>query len=123
MVDDEPAMRFMLRRVFERAGHEVIEAENGAAALHAASTTPLDLVVTDIMMPVMNGVELIERLRRGPETAAIPILAVTGDWQLAARADAITPKPFREHELVALAARLLEADAEDLLDDEEAGSG
>ncbi|MBG0568042.1 response regulator [Actinoplanes sp. NEAU-A11] len=55
VVDDEPDLRFVLRRVLMRAGHEVVEAGDGAAALAAVSAWLPDLVVTDMMMPVMGG--------------------------------------------------------------------
>ena len=88
MVDDEPDQRFLLRRIFERAGHEVSDAGNGAAALQAVRESAPDLVVTDVMMPVMDGVELIRCLRGDPATAHIPVLAASGDTHLAGAADA-----------------------------------
>ena len=94
MVDDEPDQRFVLRRLFEQAGHEVTDAPDGAAALEAVRESGPDLVVTDMMMPVMGGAELIRRLRCEPATAGIPILAVSGDTHLADAADAVVPKPY-----------------------------
>ncbi|MEV4282623.1 response regulator [Actinoplanes xinjiangensis] len=107
VVDDEPDLRFLLRRIFSRAGHEVGEAGDGAAALASVHAAPPDLVVTDMMMPVMDGVELIRRLRCDPKTEAIPILAVSGDWQLAVGADAALAKPYQQEELLAVADGLL----------------
>ncbi|WP_203737772.1 response regulator [Actinoplanes cyaneus] len=107
VVDDEPDLLFILRRVFTRAGHEVTEADNGAAALAAVQQSPPDLVVTDIMMPVMSGVELIRALRADPATAAIPILSVSGDWQLAVDADAALAKPYQCKEILTVAEGLL----------------
>jgi CheY-like chemotaxis protein len=107
VVDDEPDQRFLLRRVFERAGHEVAEAGDGAAALSSVQQSRPQLVVTDLMMPVMGGVELIRRLRAEPTTAAIPILAVSGDSHLAADADAVLAKPYAWKELIAVAEGLL----------------
>ena len=94
MVDDEPDERFLLRRAFERAGHEVTDAADGAAALVMARESLPDLVVTDMRMPVMDGAELIRRLRADPATAGIPILASTrtGDTDLAGGADLIRSK-------------------------------
>src|SRR6266705_684210 len=77
VVDDEPDQRFMLRRIFERAGHDVTEVGDGAAALAVVRESPPDLVVTDMMMPVMDGPELIRCLRGEPATAGIPILAAS----------------------------------------------
>ena len=87
VVDDEPDQRFLLRRIFQRAGHEVSEANDGAAALQAVQEAAPDLVVTDVMMPVMDGAELIRRLRGDPATAHIPILAASGDTHLAGAAE------------------------------------
>jgi CheY-like chemotaxis protein len=107
VVDDEPTQRILLRRIFERAGHEVSDAGDGAAALRAARESPPDLVVTDMMMPVMDGAELIRQLRSGPVTAGIPILAASGDSHLAVGADAIVPKPYSWQRLVEVADCLL----------------
>jgi CheY-like chemotaxis protein len=107
VVDDEPAQRFALRRIFERAGHEVTDAGDGAAALRAVSESPPDLVVTDMMMPVMGGEELIRRLRFEPATAGIPILAASGDPHLAVGADAVIAKPYKREHLTKVAEGLL----------------
>ena len=108
VVDDEPDLRFILRRFFTRAGHEVTEAGDGAAALKSVRESPPDLVVTDMMMPVMGGVELIRRLRADPVTTAIPILSVSGDWQLAVEADVALAKPYLRAEILAVAEKLLQ---------------
>jgi CheY-like chemotaxis protein len=108
VVDDEPDQRFLLRRIFERAGHEVSDAWNGAAALKAVQGSAPDLVVTDMMMPVMGGVELIRCLRDDPATADIPILAASGDTHLAGAADAAVTKPYDWRHLLVVADALLE---------------
>jgi CheY-like chemotaxis protein len=110
VVDDEPDQRFLLRRIFEKAGHEVTDVCDGAAALAAVRESRPDLVVTDIMMPIMNGVELIGRLRSDPVMAGIPILAASGDPHLAAMADAILPKPYSWQRMIAIADALLKQD-------------
>jgi CheY-like chemotaxis protein len=79
VIDDEPDVRFLIRRILEGAGHDVVEAGHGAAGMKAVRRSPPDLVVTDLMMPVMSGSELIVLLRSDPETAAIPILVVSAD--------------------------------------------
>jgi CheY-like chemotaxis protein len=107
VVDDEPAQRSILRRIFERAGHQVADAGDGAAALQAVGKSAPDLVVTDMMMPVMGGAELIRRLRCDPATAGIPILAASGDSHLAAGADAVIAKPYAWRDLAAAADALL----------------
>jgi CheY-like chemotaxis protein len=107
VVDDEPDQRFLLRRIFEGAGYEVAEAEDGSAALGVIRESPPDLLVTDMTMPVMTGPELIRCVRAEPAMAHIPILAVSGDPQLAGDADAILPKPYYRHDLIAVADGLL----------------
>ena len=107
VVDDEPDLRFILRRTFERAGHQVVDVGNGAAAMAIVGESPPDLVVTDMMMPVMNGAELIAKLRSTPATASIPIVAVSGDTHLAGAADAVIEKPARPKDFLAVVEVLL----------------
>ena len=88
-------MRFLVRVTLERAGYEIVEAGHGAAALERVQESPPDLVVTDLMMPVMGGRELIQRLRADPETASIPILILSANSRLVlGEADAMLSKPF-----------------------------
>jgi CheY-like chemotaxis protein len=110
VVDDEPDLRFILRRILEQAGHEVADAGNGAQALECVRGSLPELVVTDMMMPVMDGYELIRLLRADPATAQIPILAVSGysdrpDGTDAA--DALLAKPYQPDEILAAANTLL----------------
>jgi CheY-like chemotaxis protein len=107
VVDDEPDFRYILRRILERADYEVLDAIDGVAALEAVHRSRPDLIITDMMMPVMNGAELIRRLRADPLTARIPILAATSDVDLAGGADAVLKKPYRSAELLAAADVLL----------------
>jgi CheY-like chemotaxis protein len=107
IVDDEPDIRFIMRLIFEGAGHTVMEARHGGTGLKSVKATRPDLVITDAMMPTMGGLEFIARLRSDPETAAIPILAVSGNAELATGADAVLRKPFRPNELLLTAAHLI----------------
>jgi CheY-like chemotaxis protein len=107
VVDDEPDERFLVGRTLQREGHEVAVAENGAAGLKAAREWSPDLVVTDVMMPVMDGIEFIRRLRADPATTAIPILAATGDTHLAGAADAVLKKPYEDRRLIEIVHALL----------------
>jgi CheY-like chemotaxis protein len=108
VVDDEPDERFLVGRTLRKQGHHVTVAENGAAGLKIAQELAPDLIVTDIMMPVMGGVEFIRRLRGDPAVAGIPILAASGDTHLADGADAILDKPYDDHDLVTIVNTLLE---------------
>ncbi|MGI9111231.1 MAG: response regulator transcription factor [Gaiellaceae bacterium] len=102
VVDDEPNMRFLVRVTLEQAGYVVLEAHHGAAALALASESPPDLVITDLMMPVMGGRELIDRLRSNPATASIPIIVLSANGSLrAGDADVALDKPFEVDELLA----------------------
>ena len=110
IVDDEPDIRFLIRLILETAGHKVVEARHGAAGLKSVKTEPPDLVVTDVMMPTMDGLEFIERLRGDPGTAAIPILVVSGNSDLATAANVRLRKPFLAEELLSAAAVLIRED-------------
>lgn len=99
IVEDNRSERNILRQIFEDLlGFSVTEAENGEAGL--ARVQSCDLVVTDLLMPVMGGLELIRRLRGSAATAHLPILAVSGesrlrDEALDAGASAFIEKPVR----------------------------
>src|ERR1700738_665558 len=94
IVDDEPDIRFLMRLIFEAAGYQVTEARHGVAGLKSIKARQPDLVTTDVMMPMMDGLEFIERLRGDPETAAIPILVVSGNAELATGANTRLGNPF-----------------------------
>jgi CheY-like chemotaxis protein len=109
LVDDESNMRFVLRIILESGGYEVVAAQHGAAALEALRRSGADLVLTDLMMPVMSGRELVERLRADQETADIPIVVVTATHELVLpNADAVIAKPFDDEELLAVVRSLTE---------------
>jgi CheY-like chemotaxis protein len=99
-VDDEPDVLFLLRVIFERAGHRVIEAPHGGAALEAIHAERPDVIVTDLMMPVMDGRELLENLKGDPETSSIPVVMLTANPNGALGADLIMRKPFSNTEIV-----------------------
>lgn len=84
VVDDDPSTRSLIRLLLEIEGHAVVEAAHGEEALNiiGPDTFP-DVVVTDLMMPVLNGIELIERLQAEPRTSAIPIVVVSSNSQAA----------------------------------------
>ena len=99
-VDDEPDVLFLLRVIFERAGHQVIEASHGRAALEAIEVQHPDVIVTDLMMPVMDGRELLDNLKSDPKTASIPVLMLTANPNGALGADVVMRKPFSNAEIV-----------------------
>jgi CheY-like chemotaxis protein len=79
LVEDAPFLRYAFGRLLRMHGFEVMEANDGREALDRIDEFRPQLVVTDMMMPVMDGVELIQRLRADPKTADLPVLAITAD--------------------------------------------
>lgn len=89
----------MLSYVLRHDGHEVGEAANGAVALDLLTQEPFDLIVLDIMMPVLDGLTLCRMLRATPALQHLPILVVSAETcesdARAAGADAFLSKPYR----------------------------
>ena len=108
IVDDEPDVRFLLKMAFEAAGHRILQANHGAVALEQLEEARPDLIVTDLMMPVLDGPALIQRLRSDPATAEIPIMVLSAHIGLVPGADAALGKPFRPHEVLATGLALME---------------
>lgn len=77
IIDDEPLMTHLCQEILEQAGHEVLLAPNGHEGLQLFRERSVDLVITDVFMPVQDGVEAIMTLRR--EKPTIPIIAITGN--------------------------------------------
>jgi CheY-like chemotaxis protein len=77
LVEDNEMNRDMLSRRLTRRGFEVLLAENGEEALALAEREPLDLILMDMSLPVLDGWEATRRLKRAPATARIPVLALT----------------------------------------------
>ena len=107
VVEDEPDLRSLLDRHLERAGFRVIPAEDGREALRVAWSQPIDLVVLDLMLPGLDGIEVCRRLRSDPRTARIPIVMLTARQEptdriagLEVGADDYVTKPFNLRELV-----------------------
>lgn len=83
IVDDEDSIRTVLRLILVRAGYDVAEAENGEEALFKVATEKPDLIILDVMMPEMDGIEVCQKLRSEPETAELPVImlsAKTGSY-------------------------------------------
>jgi CheY-like chemotaxis protein len=76
VVDDDPDVRTIVRRMLEKLGYLTGEASSGTEALSIASAQPLDLILTDVVMPGMNGFELAKRLKTGE--IEVPILFMSG---------------------------------------------
>ena len=107
LVEDNEQNRYLATFLLEQAGHRVLHAPNGRAALVSAERAHPDLVLMDIQMPGVDGVEALRRLRANERTAAIPVLAVTaqamqGDRErfLAEGFDGYLSKPVNVRELI-----------------------
>ena len=117
VVDDRTETREVHTRFFVGSGMEVFTADNGASALDAARRVVPDVVVTDVDMPVMDGLDLCRQLRSDAATRSVVVVIVTGDAleQIdAARdagCDAILPKPCSRTLLLATIRRLLDGRA------------
>lgn len=81
IADDQPANRSLLTLLFEGPETTLLEAQDGRDALALAQQQPPDLVITDILMPRMNGVELVQRLRGEPKLADVPVIFYTATYR------------------------------------------
>ena len=108
VIDDEAQMREVLCQALERRGHTVDQAGDGREAMHRLAERQPDLVITDLVMPEMEGIETIQALRR--KYPAIPIIAISGGGRLEPEnylalagqigANRTFAKPFRMEEIV-----------------------
>jgi phosphate regulon transcriptional regulator PhoB len=108
IVEDEPDIRDLLAFHLEREGFQVAKARTGGEALRQIRAAPPDLVVLDLMLPELDGLEVCRRLRRDPATATLPVVMLTarGDevdrvLGLELGADDYIVKPFSPKEVVA----------------------
>ncbi|MCH7843757.1 MAG: response regulator [Chloroflexi bacterium] len=77
VADDEPGVRSLLTDLLEEAGHEAIEAENGQVAVQQVPREVPDLVLLDVIMPLMSGIQVLHRLREDPATERLPVIMLT----------------------------------------------
>lgn len=101
IVDDEPSILVLLDELLTDEGFTVDRATNGRDALEHALSAPPDLVVTDLMMPVMDGRTLVRQLRQQPRTATIPVLLLSAAYHQQPNDvfTAVLPKPFNSDAL------------------------
>jgi two-component system chemotaxis response regulator CheY len=112
--DDSTSMREMIGFTLRNAGYNVIEAVDGQDALSKIAGSPPDMLITDLNMPNMDGIELIRQVRALPQCKYIPIVMLTTESQdtkkqagRAAGASGWIVKPFRSEQLVMVAKKLL----------------
>ena len=107
LAEDDPDIRELISFRLSAAGHAVTAVEDGPSALDAAADAVPDLVLLDVMMPGLSGIDVCRALRARPETAALPVILLTARSQEAdvqagfrAGADDYMTKPFSPRELV-----------------------
>lgn len=112
--DDSASMREMISFTLKNAGYDVVEAVDGRDALAKATMAPPHMLITDLNMPNMDGIELIRQVRALPQCRYIPIVMLTTESQdakkqagRAAGASGWIVKPFRGEQLVMVAKKLL----------------
>lgn len=108
VVDDEPDVVDLLQRTLKSEGFDVAAAYDGIGALDLASTERPDLILLDIMMPMMSGYEVCEQIKSNPVTRDIPVICVSSahtpdarKTALKAGAATLLTKPFMTAELMA----------------------
>ncbi len=114
IVDDSASMRQMVAFTLKSAGHDVSEAGDGAEGLKVAQGQAMDLVLSDVNMPVMTGIELCEKLRQLPNYKFTPVLMLTtestGDKKMAGKSVGATGwivKPFNPTQLLSTVEKVL----------------
>lgn len=113
IAEDNPDARELLDIILKEEGFEVISAEDGQIAIEAAKSRRPDLIITDIQMPNLDGIDLIKALRCQPELANVPVLVITANNSgiikdaIEAGASAAASKPVEIDALIALIRSLL----------------
>ncbi|MEY2409677.1 MAG: hypothetical protein QOF48_2347 [Verrucomicrobiota bacterium] len=113
VIDDDPGMRSVLEQVLWSAGHDVLTAEEGRLGLAVSRLAPVDLLITDMLMPGMDGIETVRRFRE--EFFGVPIVVISGNPDLAqvfSGANSLPmvktlAKPFTPGELLAMVGDIL----------------
>ncbi|MDB9538532.1 response regulator transcription factor [Anabaenopsis tanganyikae CS-531] len=115
VVDDDPGTRLSISDYLELSGYSVVTANDGQEALRMVENYHPDLIVTDIIMPRINGYELVRRVRQQPTFRLLPVILLTARTKTQERilgyqsgCDLYLPKPFELEELAAAIRNLLE---------------
>ena len=108
-IDDSASIRQMISLTLSGAGHRFIEAGNGAEGYDKAIAQPVDAILTDLNMPVMNGIEFIRKFRQHPASKGVPIIFLTTESDDGLKAEARAAgatgwivKPSKQDQLVAV---------------------
>jgi two-component system, cell cycle response regulator DivK len=114
VADDDPLMRRLCAGILQLAGCQVITAKDGREAVELATRELPQLIIMDVMMSGMSGVEALQKLRQAEVTKSIPVIMITGtvdqktrEGLAASGAALILPKPFRAAQLVKAIRRVI----------------
>ncbi|MGH2629579.1 MAG: response regulator transcription factor [Actinomycetota bacterium] len=114
VIDDETIVATILGYAFEAMGHETITADGGASGIHVARAEHPDVIVLDLMMPAVNGLDVLEVLRHDDATHDVPILVLTAVAMsrehlrcVSGGADVVMTKPFDPRDVAQAVERLL----------------
>ncbi|HEX2913595.1 MAG TPA: response regulator [Chloroflexia bacterium] len=111
VVDDDAGITLLLQRIISKKGHQIVVARNGLEGYAQAQKEHPDLILTDVRMPDLGGVELAAMLKENRELAAIPVVILSGTAYLidleTTPADAVLTKPFDLKTVYALLDRYL----------------
>ncbi len=112
--DDSASVRQMINFTLKQAGYDVVEAKDGVDALEKLNDAPVNMLITDLNMPRMDGIELIQKVRAMPSYKFIPIIMLTTESQAskkmegkAAGATGWIVKPFKPEQLLAVVKKVL----------------
>jgi len=122
-VDDEPSILELVQRALAGKGYEIITGSDGYDAVDQSRLKQPDLIILDIMMPGLNGLEAAKKIAAEPKTAKIPILLLSGVGDLDKQLDALEmlnveylTKPFKQHELASFVQAMLDPALKDELE-------
>ncbi len=112
--DDSASVRQMINFTLKQAGYDVVEAKDGVDALEKLNEAPANMLITDLNMPRMDGIELIRKVRAMPSYKFIPIIMLTTESQASKKMEGKTAgatgwivKPFKPEQLLAVVKKVL----------------
>ena len=114
-IDDDPVVRTLIKKTFSSLGFEVITAADGIEGLRAIENNHPDIIILDVMMPIIDGLEVLKRIKATPKIAKIPVIMFTAisDGHMVVEtskfgADDYIIKPFQSSVLIQKVKKLLE---------------
>lgn len=113
-IDDDPVVRTLIKKTFSSLGFEVITAADGIEGLRAIENNQPDIIILDVMMPIIDGLEVLKRIKATPKIAKIPVIMFTAisDGHMVVEtskfgADDYIIKPFQSSVLIQKVKKLL----------------